>query len=265
MFEGNKRKEGYTEESKLLIAKLKDKINLSKKTNKILYTDFLDISEMSEAKKFLKEEKISNYIIYGVREDADRNIIIFYSEKFSKEMVEKNLKNILQIIRIDFPANTSFEHREILSGIMKLGLVREKFGDIVIKDDFAQIIVLKEVADYLINNLKMLTRFRRCTLELKEISDFENKENEVEELKIIISSNRLDSFVSELAKTSRSVANEYIEQGKVFINGVNEYKTSKKIIENDIITIRGKGKFIFIGIEKETKSGRLLANIKKYK
>ena len=37
MFEGNKRKEGYTEESKLLIAKLKDKINLSKKTNKILY------------------------------------------------------------------------------------------------------------------------------------------------------------------------------------------------------------------------------------
>ena len=256
MFEGNKRKEGYTEESKLLIAKLKDKINLSKKTNKI----------------------------YGVREDADRNIIIFYSEKFSKEMVEKNLKNILQIIRIDFPANTSFEHREILSGIMKLGLVREKFGDIVIKDDFAQIIVLKEVADYLINNLKMLTRFRRCTLELKEISyvlwsipkellqfilfplsDFENKENEFEELKIIISSNRLDSFVSELAKTSRSVANEYIEQGKVFINGVNEYKTSKKIIENDIITIRGKGKFIFIGIEKETKSGRLLANIKKYK
>ena len=42
-------------------------------------------------------------------------------------------------------------------------------------------------------------------------------------------------------------------------------KPNKKIIINDIITIRGKGKFIFDGIEKETKSERLLLNIRKYK
>ena len=56
-----------------------------------------------------------------------------------------------------------------------------------------------------------------------------------------------------------------IEQGKVFINSINEYKYSRKININDIITIRGKGKFIYTGIEKETKSGKLLVNIKKYK
>lgn len=56
-----------------------------------------------------------------------------------------------------------------------------------------------------------------------------------------------------------------IEEGIVFINSINEFKSSKKIEINDIITIRGKGKFIFEGIEKETKSGRLLVNIKKYK
>ena len=48
-------------------------------------------------------------------------------------------------------------------------------------------------------------------------------------------------------------------------NSINEFKFSKKIELNDIITIRGKGKFIFEGIEKETKSGKLLVNIKKYK
>lgn len=76
---------------------------------------------------------------------------------------------------------------------------------------------------------------------------------------------RLDNFVSELAKCSRTRASEIIEGGKVFINSVNEFKDSKKIELNDIITIRGKGKFIFDEIEKETKSGKFLVNIRKYK
>ena len=71
--------------------------------------------------------------------------------------------------------------------------------------------------------------------------------------------------VSELAKCSRTRATEIIEDGRVFLNSINEFKDSKKININDIITIRGKGKFVFIGIEKETKSGRFLVNIKKYK
>ena len=97
------------------------------------------------------------------------------------------------------------------------------------------------------------------------INDIKNIENEYEDLNIIISSMRLDNFVSELAKCSRTKANEIIEAGRVFVNSINEFKISKKIELNDIITIRGKGKFIFEGIGKETKSGKLLVNIKKYK
>lgn len=89
-------------------------------------------------------------------------------------------------------------------------------------------------------------------------------ETEFEEIKIIISSNRIDSFVSELARTSRSMAEIIIEEQRVFVNSELVYKTSKKINEGDIITIRGKGKFIFEGIQRETKSGKLLAVMKKY-
>ena len=220
MLESNRRKEGL-EESKLLIAKINDKINISKKTNKIVNTDFLDMSQLSEVKRYLKENKITNYKMYGVRDEADRNIIIFYSDKFLPDMIEKKLKNILKVIKINFPNNTTFEHREILSGAMKLGIKREKFGDITIHENFTQIIVLKEIADYMLDNLKELTRFRRCELEIIDIDEFVNIENEFEEFSVIISSNRLDNFVSELAKCSRNVANEYIEQGKVFINSIN--------------------------------------------
>ena len=85
---------------------------------------------------------------------------------------------------------------------MKLGIKREKFGDITIHKNFTQIIVLKEIADYMLDNLKELTRFRRCELEIIDIDEFVNIENEFEEFSVIISSNRLDNFVSELAKCS---------------------------------------------------------------
>ena len=58
---------------------------------------------------------------------------------------------------------------------------------------------------------------------------------------------------------------DIINEGRVLVNYISEIKPNKKILINDIITIRGKGKFIFDGIEKETKSERLLLNIRKYK
>lgn len=213
----------------------------------------------------LAEEKICNFVIYGGRENADRNILIFFPEKFSKEMIEKNYCKILEVIRIKLPNNINYEHREFLSGIMKLGIKREKFGDILVTDTGADIISLVEVSKYLKDGLQDLTRFRKSVITLENINNIEKIENEFENFNIIVSSFRLDNFVSELAKCSRTIANEMIEEGRVFINSINEFKSSKKIEINDIITIRGKGKFIFEGIEKETKSGRLLVNIKKYK
>lgn len=264
MFE--KSREKYkNNENKLLVAKIIDKIEFCRTKNKIIYTDFLDISELSVAKKVLSEEKISNYIIYGGRENADRNIIIFYPEKFSKEMVGKNYNKILEVIRIKLPNNIKYEHREFLSGIMKLGIKREKFGDILVTSAGADIVSLCDVSKYLQEGLQDLTRFKKSTITIQNINNIEVIENQYEDLKIIVSSMRLDNFVSELAKCSRTRASEIIEEGKVFLNSINEFKESKKIELNDIITIRGKGKFIFSEIEKETKSGKFLVNIKKYK
>lgn len=264
MFE--KAREKYkNDENKLLIAKVIDKYEFSKNKNKITYTDFLNISEISTVKKFLKEENIKNYIFYGGREDADRNILIFYPEKFSKEMVEKNYEKIIEIIRIKLPNNIKYEHRDFLSGIMKLGIKREKFGDIVVTDYGADVIVLHEIANILLEDLKNLTRFRKAEILIQNIRNLVKCETEFYKFNIIVSSMRLDNFVTELSNCSRGKASEIIKEGRVFLNSINEFKESKKVITNDIITIRGKGKFIFDGIEKETRSGKFLINMRKYK
>lgn len=264
MFE--KAREKYKDgEFKILVAKMIDKYEFCKTKNKITFTDFLNISEISIIEKILKEEKIKNYIFFGGKEDADRSILIFFPEKFSIEMVEKNYEKILNIIRIKLPSNVKYEHKDYLSGIMKLGIRREKFGDILVGENGADIVSLVEVSDYLINGLRDLTRFQKSEISIYSINELQNIETEFEKIGIIVSSIRLDNFVAELSKCSRGKAEEIIEQGRIFINSVNELKSSKKINVNDIITIRGKGKFIFDGIEKETKSGRYLLNMRKYK
>lgn len=252
-------------DNKLLVAKIKDKYEFSKTRNKITYTDFLNISEINIAKKFLIENKIKNYIFFGGKIEADRQILIFYPEKFSVDMVEKNFEKILEVIEIKLPNNIQYEHREFLSGIMKLGIKREKFGDILVREYGADIISLSEVTNYLISGLKDLTRFRKSEIRAKNINELKDIELEFENINIIVSSIRLDNFVSELAKCSRSKAEILIEEGKVFINSINEFKPAKKINKNDIITIRGRGKFIFDNIEKETKKGKFLINLRKYK
>lgn len=202
---------------------------------------------------------------FGGKEAADRSILIFYPEKISKEMLEKNYEKILNVIRIELPHNIKYEHREYLSGIMKLGIKREKFGDILVNENGADIVSLVEVSDYLINGLKDLTRFQKAQINFVNINELKKVETEFESFEIIVSSIRLDNFVAELANCSRTKAEEIIKIGRVFINSINELKPSKKIVINDIITIRGKGKFIFDGIEKETKSGKFLVNMRKYK
>ena len=260
-----KARERYKDgEYKLLIAKMIDKYLYSKKTNKIVYTDFLNLSEKVIIEKILKEEKITNYLIYGVREDADRSILIFFPEKFSKEMVEKNYSNILEIIRIELPNEIKYEHREFLSGIMKLGIRREKFGDIIVTETGADIICQKEVTSYLVNGLKELTRFKKSNISVESIENMYKKEVDFIEFTIIVSSIRLDNIVSELARCSRTKAKELIEQGYVLLNYIIETKESRKLINGDTITIRGKGKFIFDGTEGKTRSGREILLIKKY-
>ena len=263
MFE--KAREKYKDgENKLLVAKVIDKYMYSIKTNKITNTDFLNLSERAIIEKILKEEKITNYVFYGVKEEADRSILIFYPEKFDLEIVKKNFSNILDIIRIKLPPDLKYEHREFLSGIMKLGIRREKFGDIIVTDEGADIVSQKEVTSYFVNGLKELTRFRKSEISVENIENVHKKETEFIEFTIIVSSIRLDNFVAELAKTSRTRAKELIEEGVVLLNYIIEEKDSKKLNIGDVITIRGKGKFIFDGILNETKSGRIVVGIKKY-
>lgn len=252
------------ENNKLLIAKIEDKIRLCNEKNKITFSDFVHLNEKSAIIKFIKANQLSNYFFFGGRENSDREVVAFYPDKINEEIAKTAMKQFIKIVKIRLPKNTKYTHGEYLSGIMKLGVAREKFGDIVVNSEGADIIAFTEIAEYFANNLGQLTRFKNADISIGELDEIENIMPKFENINIIISSARLDNFVSELGKFSRGNASEYIQEGKVFVNGENEFKESKKIKEGDVITIRGKGKFIIGELVGETRSGRLKVIIRKF-
>ena len=124
--------------------------------------------------------------------------------------------------------------------------------------------VMDDFAEILKKELPALTRFENSSISIEEISDIIKKEIKIEEISIIVPSLRLDNIVSDLARTSRSKAAQIINQERVFINGQNEIKLSKQVKLNDVITIRGKGRFIIKEFTGTTRSGRTVIKIEKY-
>ena len=253
-------------DDKILLAQVLEKIEMVEKKNKIEYTDFLDLAQIELVQKFINKLKIENYKTYGGFEQAERKIFVFYPDKFNSSVVEKNLSNIVQIIRIELPDDLKgrYTHRDYLGAVIKLGIERKKIGDIIVDNDGADIIIDKDISKFLLDNLGSLTRFSKSEITVQNIEELREVKIRKEEIEIIVSSMRLDNFISELARCSRNKALDIINQERVFVNFQCETKKTKQIKPGDMVTIRGKGRFFVKDIVGQTRSGRIVIKIEKF-
>ncbi len=254
------------EEDRLLVAKMLDQVSLCKKRNKLQCTDFLDERQVHLLQKAIQRMNIQNYVIYGGFEEAQRQVIVFYPENWNEEILEKNYDSIIQVIRITLPNDLkgSYNHRDYLGGLMKLGLKREKIGDIVVWEEGADILVRNEIVPFLEQHLTTLTRFQKAQISVVSVLELHQVNLQKQEIEITVSSMRLDNIVSELSKTSRTKAEEFIKQERVILNYETIAKDSKLVKIGDKLTIRGKGKFEIREQVGNTKKGRYILKIAKY-
>ena len=251
-------------ENELLYAKLEDKIHFCETRNKITHIDFFTEPEIIKIQKYLKSIKFKNYFIFGGYDAASRKMVFFYPEKLENLVDETEPSKLqiasqfLEILHISLPASQvgEYEHRDYLSAIMKFGIIREKFGDIVVYPEGADFIVQKENAPYFKDSLSELIRFRKSDITLLDMSNLHENCQRTEEISIIVNSMRIDNFVAEICHCSRNKAEEILLQERVMINYESVIKNSKSVNMNDIITIRGFGKFIVKEIARKTKSDK---------
>ena len=153
-------------------------------------------------------------------------------------------------------------HRDYLGALLNLGVDRSVVGDILIKDKEAWFFCLHKMSDFFIENL---IRVKHTTVLVSRVEQAEEiPEPEFEMINGTCASVRLDALIGLAFQTSRSSMVSFIESGLVFVNDKLITSNGYEPKEGDIISVRGKGRFIYDGVSRQTKKGRLGVRIRKY-
>ena len=242
---------------KILLATVQDKIDQFYKTCIPTNTGFLDIRQRNLVASYCKKIKGLNYKFYGGYEEAERCICVISTEKeFEPEQ--------LNALRIITSGSKTLSHRDYMGSILGLGVKRELIGDILVHSEGADIIILKELANFFVCNYEKAGSIP-IKVEIISIKALKTSEENVEEIRLSVSSLRLDNMISSVFKLSRSNAALAINGGLVYINGQQVIKPDKPLHKGDKLVLRGKGKAILQDILGSTKKDKTVILIKKYK
>ncbi len=237
-------------------------IDLSKQANRkgiVVFSDFLNLNELNIYHQNEKFYECRTETFGGI-EFAERQIVAFIPDALYYEW-----QYPISALEIK-PSYPKFAeklgHRDILGALMNMGIDRSKVGDIILSEDRYFMICEDTMAQYFIDHLD---KIRHTVVRLEEISAEELvSEQHFEEKEGIITSNRLDSLIACVYKFSRSQALEYLKNEKVFVNGQCIQNPSYHCKENEIVSVRGSGRFVFEKEYGETNKGRLKIRYKLY-
>lgn len=252
------------EEDRLLISRLLDKIEESKKRNRVTTTNFLDERQQEMIQNVINSQE--NCYLEGFAKEAERKLVVIYPKQMEESRRIREAESKITIFRILLPKDLigSYSHRQYLGALMKLGIKREKIGDILVDENGADIIACKEIEKYIEENITSLTRFQKAVIEKIRINEIREIKQKKENFTITVTSLRLDNVVAELAGCSREKGQEIIKQERVFVNHQLEIKNTKQIKIGDKVSIRGKGRFYIKEIVGTTKKGRNLVLIETF-
>lgn len=221
-------------------------------------TDFLDMASQSEFNSIVNQLPPVFFQFMGGYDLAERRCLVFIPYKDFPTYVP------FDIVKIT-PVNRKFAeeltHRDYLGSIIGLGIVRDKFGDIIVKEDLAYVFVMKDISEYVVNNLSKV-RNTMVNVELVVDGDF-TFEPRYTEITGSVASLRLDAVIALGFGLSRNHIVSYIEDGRVFVNGRIITTNAYNLKENDIISVRKLGRIQFMNSITQTKKGRIMVSIRR--
>ena len=260
------------EEQELLKGRFRDLSRRAAERDYLTHTEFLSDHELSYFYSWMKGEGRTAvrvpFIVYGGRKDADRNMVVFLPSYLTRETFlagEETDPEVILLLSVR-PLNRKFSeeltHRDFLGALMHLGLERGRIGDILVSEEETDIFVDRENAGIIAEELiRVKHTCVRCELMPPSACHIEPQ---FEEISGSVSSERLDSVLTLAFRLSRTRAQEIIKGENVLVDGRVISESSYILKENQRVSARGLGKFIYAGIENTTKKGRFFISLKKF-
>lgn len=241
---------------------LKDLAERCYQKNIYTYSEFLGIDEMSDFLAASRDFSYVPYTLWGGFEESERKLVRFgssdmlgYEESFPI--------SVLEVSPLMDKFADELGHRDFLGALMNLGIDRNVIGDIVVESPRAYFFVLDSMAEYVMENL---TRVKHTSIMIKKLETLPAlKSKEPCAVAIQIPSERPDVIIGRVYKLSRDAAGKMFKEGKVFVNGRVCESNSKTLKINDVVTVRGCGKFCYLGATSLSKKGKLNATVSVWK
>ena len=248
-------------EEELFRKRLSELANKAYSNSQYLFTGYLSMFELDVYYRMERELSYVPVTIFGGTNDCERVMLRFgdeelcgYEEPFPIACIE--------IIPLVEKFAQELSHRDYLGALMNLGIERSTLGDIVIDGKRAYLFCNEKLADYIIENVdKIRHNSVKCKLAQKVP---ETTITRTERKNIQVSAARADSIISKVYNISRSESVELFRAKKIFVNGRLNENNSGQLKTFDKVSVRGFGKFVYCGVLRETKKGKLSVEVDLY-
>ena len=239
------------ETEELLKKRFAELAQKSYQKNQYTFTGFLGLADAGCFYEMEKELSYVPYQLWGGYQDAERVMLRFGGE----ELMGYEEEFPISCLKVS-------THRDYLGALMNLGIERDRLGDILIAGNEAFIFCTSSMADFITENLvKVKHTSVSCSSAGGILPD---PDRDCEELAIQVSSGRIDGVVSKVYRLSRGDGAELFRQKKVFVGGKPCENTSRLLKSGDVVSVRGYGKFEFLGETGVSKKGKLNVAVRSY-
>ena len=225
------------------------------------FTDFLNLHEQSILHCMPDTQLPGKPVLFGGYSEAERQMAAFLPDAlfYTEEMFPMCL---VRVVPKNLRYAEALSHRDYLGTILGLGIERRCIGDILVMEKEAWIFVEETLCDLCVREL-VRVRHTSVLAERMDLQAF-HYTPEVETLRGTVASVRLDSLLALAFRMSRSKCVPYIQTGKVFVNGRCMTSNAYDPQSGDLISVRGEGKFRYIGEESRSRKGRIFVSIEKF-
>jgi RNA-binding protein YlmH len=239
------------------------------------YSAFFTPKEQIIAKGILTRRKGDCVcFFFGGYDGSERNRL-FALPEYMGDLEKYDFSNITEnygetvfdavsAVKISGSGYRKLTHRDYLGSLLGLGIERGVIGDIALLDDFSAVVFCdRRIAEFILLELKKVASDTVKTARFEVSSDFSNTP-EFQLLSDTVASARFDCVVSALTGLSREKAQSVIRIGDAELNYFKEDRADRTVDEGSVISVRGYGKFVVVGLSEHTKKGRLRLQANKY-